>query len=214
MTFPNAYSGVKKIFTSQILVLIGAILIGVAAVMGGATAVSTTNGTMNIDVAVGTTAGAAGVALVGSVLIIVGYIINLVGLHQAGKDEKRYFKPAFIIAIVTLILAIVAGLFSDNASLQSVVSLISRIAEMFVIIFTIAGIGELANKLNRPQIASFGNKVLILILVAQILAVIANMIGSGNAAAGMSIAGSILAIVSYIAFLVYLSRGKNMLQSA
>ena len=182
--------------------------------MGGATAVSTTNGTMNIDVAVGTTAGAAGVALVGSVLIIVGYIINLVGLHQAGKDEKRYFKPAFIIAIVTLILAIVAGLFSDNATLQSVVSLISRVAEMFVIIFTIAGIGELANKLNRPQIASFGNKVLILILVAQILAVIANMIGSGNAAAGMSIAGSILAIVSYIAFLVYLSRGKNMLQSA
>ena len=214
MTFPNAYNGVKKIFTSQILVLIGAILIGVAAVMGGATAVSTTNGTMNIDVAVGTTAGAAGVALVGSVLIIVGYIINLVGLHQAGKDEKRYFKPAFIIAIVTLILAIVAGLFSDNATLQSVVSLISRVAEMFVIIFTIAGIGELANKLNRPQIASFGNKVLILILVAQILAVIANMIGSGNAAAGMSIAGSILAIVSYIAFLVYLSRGKNMLQSA
>lgn len=214
MTFPNAYSGVKKIFTSQILVLIGVVLIFIAALAGGTSAISAAGGNLDINIAVGTTATSAGIALVGSVLVIVGYIINLVGLSQAGKDERRFFRPAFIIAIAMLILSIVAGLFTDNYTLQNIVGIISGVAELIVIILTVLGIGELAFRLNRPQIASFGKKVMILIIVARLVSMITQSVGTGEAALVVAAIGSILGIVSYIAFLMLLSRGKNMLQTS
>ena len=210
MSFPNAYSGVKKIFTSQILILIGAVLVGIAAAVGSSVIASGTS----IQVNVGTTGASAGIALVGAVLVIVGYIINIVGLYQAGKDERRYLRPAFIIVIIALVLSIIAGLFSDNIGLQNAASFISKVAEIVVMIFTVAGISELANKLNRPQIARFGTKVLILIIIAQALAIIVKMIGSGNAAMAVAIASLILTVVGYIAYLVFLSKGKNMLKTS
>ena len=169
MSFPNAYSGVKKIFTSQILILIGAVLVGIAAAVGSSVIASGTS----IQVNVGTTGASAGIALVGAVLVIVGYIINIVGLYQAGKDERRYLRPAFIIVIIALVLSIIAGLFSDNIGLQNAASFISKVA-----------------------------------------AIIVKMIGSGNAAMAVAIASLILTVVGYIAYLVFLSKGKNMLKTS
>lgn len=211
MTFPNAFSGVKKIFTAQVLMLIGTILLAIVGVSAGA--VVSSGASISINVGAGLGAGAAAVALISAILILVAYVMNLVGLYQSGKDEARYLKPAFIISIIVLVLAIIGGFFSDNLSVQTTIRTISSVAQLIVMILTIIGIGELAKQLNQMQVASFGNKVLILVIVGQVISLIAGIIGSGNAAMAVAFVGSIFTIIAYVAFIVFLSKGKNMLSA-
>ena len=113
MTFPNAYHGVKKIFTAEILSIIAAFLALVTAVVAIVAAVSMAAGEEDAAAAAGL--GTVGLIIASGVLYIISYIMNLVGLHQAGKDEAN-FKTAFIIMIFTLILTVVTVIINTISS--------------------------------------------------------------------------------------------------
>ena len=107
MTFPNGYQGVKKLFTAEILQLICAgclILTGIAFLIGaGAAAAGSGSGALTLDVF-------GMIFLIATIVLpLIAYIISLVGLHQAAKDDEN-FRIAFIFAIIGLVLTVVAGI--------------------------------------------------------------------------------------------------------
>lgn len=210
MQFPNAYKGVSKLFIAEILALIGALVMvaGAGIAVGGAV---TALDTGSLDAAGGLVAGGAITMLGGLVLPIVGYILQLVGLGQASKDEPKNFKVAFIAAIVALVASLATSFASSVEWLGTVLTFVVGIANICVFVFTIGGIMELARQLNRPDVASLGNKILWMIIITYALSFVMKIIPIAELATVLGIASAVLSLVTYIVFLVYLSKAKKML---
>ena len=205
MTFPNALAGIKKIFTAEILAIAGTVLAGIGGVMLAAAAV--------IGNPVEAGFGAI-FAAIGLVVIIVSYIMNLVGLYQAGKDERKYFRTAFILSIAALVLSIVGGIAQSAAAKEMMVfGLITDIINIVVAVLVISGIMLLADKCLNEKVKKMGKNILIMWVIIYAIALVLKLIPSQTSAAAV-LAGvsAILLIVVYIIYLVYLSRAIKMLK--
>ena len=223
MKYPNAFHGVKKIFTAQLLQLIGMVCLLAAAVLGvTAVAAGLVAGSEGGVIAAG--AGTAVFAIAGVVLPLIGYIMNLVGLSQAAKDEEC-FRIAFWCAIFILVITIVntiCTVFNWYSSMDNVSRTVGNVMEIIIIVYVVAGISNLAGQLGRPEMIDLGTRIMILIIVMNGLAIIADLIPlifgfnetTGSIASVMMIIAAICGIVEYIAYLVYLGRAKSMLEAA
>lgn len=213
MRFPSAFSGVKKIFTAEILRLIASV-IGVITYVLLLVAISakTADGAF--------TSGGASLIL-GIVTMIIGlvaFIINLVGIIQAMKDEGS-FKVALIFVIIDVIAGILQGIFTSNQTVTSIFNVVQTLSTLLVMIFIIRGIQNLAVRLGNENVLNNGKTILTLIIVVQILALIAAIIATifkasdaANYTAGiLMIVSAAIEVVTTIMYLVFLGKAKNML---
>ena len=220
MRYPLAFGGVKKLFTSEILTLIAA----VCTLVGAVAAVLTLSALQNASEG-GVRGGAFVTLLLGvgaAVLLLIAYIMKLIGLKKAAMDEAK-FKQAFILAIIALILSAAASILNSlnigNGIVDNIVRVFAIVADIFITIYVIQGIQNLAFKLDDQEVNATGSKLLIIIVVFYILALIATLIpiffGANDATAVITgiieIIGSVLNLIAAIVFIVYLGKAKTML---
>ena len=215
MKFPNAANGVKKLFTAQVLSLIAAIatIIGLALLI-----ITAASAEANVEGGA-IAAGLGTIVLMGaaSVLILIAAIMSLVGLIQSAKDEGA-FKTALILIISSLIAAVVGGIFYQNATVQSICQIVQNLMSIFVTVFVIKGITNIAAKIGNDEVAQQGKSLLTIIVVFYALSLIANILVLVFGGMFASVLGGVLAVVAlvlniiaYIVYLSLLSKGKNML---
>ncbi|MBQ3264602.1 MAG: hypothetical protein IJH07_02370 [Ruminococcus sp.] len=223
MKFPNAAKGVKKIYTAEILALLSSIFLVIAAclfVFGYAAGeAGTANGS---DVGLAMAGGSMILALVfvlaWSVLALIAFILNIVGIVNASHDETN-FKSALLFLIVGIVSAILAGVFANsNGTVSSLLYSLYNLMNVFVTIFVIAGGVKLADRLNRGDVGRKGSNVLKLIIIINVLSLIASLISTfmggmvASVAAGvLLIVALVLNIVQYFMYLSFLSKAKKML---
>ena len=207
MTFPSAYSGVKKIYAAEIMTLISMILVGLVTVFAALAGVEAVQKFMIPEFVAGI------LTLVSMVLIIIAYILNLIGLGQAGKDERKFFRTAFILSIILIVLAIVSAVIQNmNVNDMDLIDLASRIIQIIVSVFTICGIMELAKKLNRSKIVAAGSRILILWTVIYAASIVTGFIKQETVQGIIAIVSFVLMIVAYCIYLSYLGRACRMLR--
>lgn len=233
MRFPNAYSGISKLFVAEILKLIATGLIfaaGIAAVIGsGSALVNLTEQSQvteeMIESLIANPGVIAGVflGLGAAILYIIAYIMNIVGLGQAGKDEPN-FRNAFIVSIGVLVITVVAAFLSGTnvggGAGSDITNAIIRACEIFVMISVIVGIMNLSDALNNEGMREFGRKIIIIISISIGIAIVVNFIsiffGNNSTVATvdgiLSIIAAIAAFVGYIAYIIYLAKAKRMLR--
>ena len=215
--FPNAAKGVKRIFTAEILGLIGAILTVIGLITGVITLAS-----MIADSATGTViaGGVTAIFMIGAgVLMIIAFIMNIVGISNAVKDEAS-FKTALIFVIVGIVGSVISSFFSGNPAVSSVGTVTTSLANLLSTVFVITGIINLADQLHNGAVSNKGNNVLKMIIAVNALGIIANLIvlimGGQTAsiiAGVIAIVAAVLSIVQYIMYLSYLSKAKKMLNA-
>ena len=216
--FPNAHNGVKKIYTAEILSLITAILLAAAAVVGLFAAGLAESGKTEADAA---TAGAAGgfllLFLAGGVLALIAFILNLVGIISAMKDEST-FKNALIFTIVGIAASVLASSFSKNETVSSFIQILVNFSELFVSLFVVQGIMALAARMNNSDMVERGNKVrwwlVITFAIPSLIKLISAvlMLKKAEAVAEvLALVAAVLTLVAYFIYLGYLSRAKKML---
>ena len=222
MKFPNAAKGVKKIFTAEILNLIGTIVMVIAAIAvaiggAGAAGAQTEEG---IALALG---GGMMVALiliaVYMILATIAYIMNLVGIINASKDETN-FKSALIFLIVGIVASMVSAFTQTGVPvLSSILDVISKICSLCVTLFIIQGVINLAEQIGNNELANKGRNLFkiitamyVLMLIAYVLVAVfrANPV-TATIAIVMVVIAMVLSVIQYILFLIYLSNAKNML---
>lgn len=206
MRFPKAYAGVKKIFTSEILSLISTILLVVVA------AVAAVN--ESGELSSGKDGAIAVIAIVGLIALVLGLIatiLQLVGLHSASKNEHA-FKTAFFFALIMLIITGVGGAVATKNE-DSIISDIPSLLNIFVFLFTVSGISNLARKLGREDMASFGTKILGLQIILSILSFVLQVFKTGSMENVLSVVAILLTAIVYIIYLIYLAKAKKMLQA-
>lgn len=216
--FPNAHNGVKKIYTAEILSLIVAILLAAAAVASLFAESLAESGRAEAEAA---TAGAAGsfllLALAGGVLALIAFILNLVGIISAMKDEPT-FKNALIFTIIGIAASVLASSFSKNETVSSFIQILVNFSELFVSLYVVQGIMALATRMNNSDMVERGNKVrwwlVITFAVPSLVRLISAvlMLKNAEAVAGvLSLIAAVLTLVAYFIYLGYLARAKKML---
>ena len=213
MKFPNAFAGVKKIFTSEILSLIAAVAAFIAAILGFATI-----GAVAAESAVGAGASLIGLAIFGvasGILYIIAFILQIVGVSNAAKDEPA-FKTALIFIIVGIVCSLVSSFTQSNGSattISSIFSTLQQVASLGVTVFIIQGIINLADKLNNGEVSAKGATIFKIIICIYCIIIVAYIVSIFSAAiAGiLTIIATVLSIVQYIVFLSFLAKAKKML---
>ena len=211
MSFPNAQKGVSKIFIAQILQLIGAIVSIISAVimLAGAAAVynAATEGAMAV-------LGVSAIVFIVSLIVaIVAFILNIVGLVQAQKDDQG-FRMALVFSLICIVLSIVSTLLvTANPNVANWMQFVITIFELAVFEYVVVGIMSLAQKLGNQGMVSYGSKVRIIITILYFILLMIRLFGNMNADFGviMGVISSILELVMYIAYIIYLGKAKKML---
>ena len=213
MRYPNAYKGVSQIYKAELIAILAVICTGIGAILA----------IFGVGVAdVGSEAVGAGFAITGglfvmatAVLMIVSYILNIIGVGNAAKDEVG-FRSAMIAIIIGIVAAIVAGIFANNEIVFLIAQLVSRICDIMVFWFCIGGISNLAEKLNDRAVVnktdSFTRLIIGIYIAGIVLAVIGTFVRGGGFLDGfIDVVGSVCSIVAYLAYLSLLRDAKDML---
>lgn len=223
MRYPDAFIGVKRIYTAQILMIIGSI-----ALVLGALIVST--GTS--DNSTGTLAGggllSGGVlALAAAILMLVGFIMEIVGIYTARRDEEA-FKKALIWVVVGIVLSVLSGsLQNSNSNLSNLFEAAGTATQLLTTYFIIMGVRNLAVKMDNMEVVAKSDTTMKVVLAIYIVQIILGIVGivigiaapekdgalfaaTGSLGALAAIAG-ILGIIAFILLLSLLSKAKDML---
>ena len=216
MKFVNAYKGVKKLFVVEIIQIAAALVLLIGAIIA---AVNVTSGA-NL-VAGGTLISISGIAL------IVAFILTLIGLIQAGRDES-HFKTGLWVIIIAIVLGAVSSILRMIPNVPPVVVTIANILDaissassLAVLILTLFGISGIASQLGNEEMAQRGivlsNWIVILFGVSILLGLIPTFfLNVANPISIMfaffAIAASALELVVYVLILIYYIDAIKMLE--
>ena len=215
MKFPNAAKGISKIFTSEILALIAAIATGVASILAAV---------MYASAKTNSTAGAAAsgigtlvLVLGASVLLVIALILKIVGVVQTSKDEDS-FKMIIYLTIFTLIVAVVAAIFSRVTFLSNIANAVSAIGSFVTTLLIILGIGNLGVQVGNDEVIDKCSSQFKLILGIGIVALLARFfciflptVPAQGIVIALAVVALVLNIIQYILYLSLLSKAKKML---
>ena len=213
MRYPNAFKGVSQIYKAELIAILAVACTGIGAILA----------IFGVGVAdVGSEAVGAGFAITGglfviatAVLMIVSYILNIVGVGNAAKDESG-FRSAMIAIIIGIVASIVAGIFSNKEVVCLLAQLVSKICDIMVFWFCIGGIRNLADKMNDRNIAnkadSFTKLIIGIYIAGIVLAIIGSFVKAGGFLDGfIDVAGAVCSIIAYLSYLSLLKGARDML---
>lgn len=215
MKFPNAAKGISKIFTSEILALIAAIATGVATILAVV---------MYASAKTNSTAGAAAsgigtlvLVLGASVLLVIALILKIVGVVQTLRDEDS-FKMIIYLTIFTLIVAVVAAIFSRVTFLNNIANAVSAIGSFVTTLLIILGIGNLGVQVGNDEVIDKCSSQFKLILGIGIVALLARFfciflptVPAQGIVIALAVVALVLNVIQYILYLSLLSKAKKML---
>ena len=215
MKFPNAFSGIKKIWLAELLMLLAAV-IGIVLIFVIA-ANSTVQGEAIIvnKAAVETPSAILGIAA--AVIALVAFILNLVGLIIARKDDGA-FKIALIVTLLGVVASAVSAIWSSNQTLNKWMDTAITIFSMLASYYVLTGIANLADQIPDEATKAVALKSRTLVegtfCATAIFKLIINIfkIQDGSTIYTiLAIVAAVLELVSYILYLRALSKGKKML---
>lgn len=234
MRFPNAYKGISKMFVAEILKLIAAGLIvagsiatifsGVGSVIGAAIENADVTEQQLDQMITAPGALIAGIVMGGiaMLLFIIAYILNLVGLGQASRDEDN-LRNAFIVSIVVLIVSIISAIITStnvaSGTGGDIAQVVRTVAEIFVMISVIIGVQNLARALGDRGEQVLGNRLLTVITISLIVSAVATFISIFFNNSVMQTVDGILGIiagvamiVAYIMYIIFLGKARRILR--
>ena len=199
MKYPNAYKGVKKLFVVELLAVVAAILAVVASALS---AIGLTNTAL--------VATAGSLALSSTIVLIVVFILQLVGLHQAGKDEKL-ISYAFCVAVLSILVSVVGSILASFKSVAILVIIgnvcqaLANASGIVIAWFTLKGIAALAGRLGDSAMKKRGETLAFYVIFFVLLSLVFEVLDAvlkGVELKWLMVTIAILAIIASIAELV------------
>ena len=200
MRYPNAYTGVSKIYLAAVFSVVAL----VAAFLTGLSGVAAFAG-----------AGLGGFAffgLVTIVLLIASVVWNISGILHAKKDEQ-----SFGIALLWIIIGFVAGILNNRLSNVPLLGLLTgaakTVSSFLTCFFVMQGIGNLAYSLSDSDVAARAENVSKLLMIFYGIQVLADLLsGIGILSGLLGVVSLVVGIIASVLYLVVLSRAKEMLR--
>ena len=171
MKFPNAYKGVKKLFICELIAVVAALLGVVAAILSAI-------GLKNSAVV----AAAGAMALSSVIALIVVFILQLIGLHQGGKDEML-IQYAFCVTILGVVLAVASSILANFNGrgielARTFVDSATKVAQLLAAYYVLMGIANLARKLNDSRMEKQGRALANWVIIFFVISILFNTLST------------------------------------
>ena len=152
-----------------------------------------------------------------SVLLVIALILKIVGVVQTSKDEDS-FKMIIYLTIFTLIVAVVAAIFSRVTFLNNIANAVSAIGSFVTTLLIILGIGNLGVQVGNDEVIDKCSSQFKLILGIGIVALLARFfciflptVPAQGIVIALAVVALVLNVIQYILYLSLLSKAKKML---
>lgn len=213
MELKSAKRGVGMIYIGEILSLCAVVLAAVSSVI---VALSATNGgTTNISD--GGLAGIGLIAILAFIAVFLAFIFQVVGIGRASKEEPE-FKKAMAFLIGGLIVSFVAGFFGNSEVVKDIAGMLGNFCNLMVTIYIIQGCSYLAKKVGDEHVEKMASSTVKIITALYVVSILLGLVTAFISSREMVVVAGILAIViavvsviAYILFLKVLSQTKNIL---
>ena len=217
MKFDNAKTGIKRIYTAEVLSIIAAIVAIVAAVLLFILGSFTKDGKVNVTDVISTIS-----LIVAGVIAFVAYIMNIVGISTASKDSAD-FKNALYMVIGAILTSAASSLLQKSApGLAGALQISENIFELFTSYYIINGCTTLANQVGNAAVEAEGKKTMKLFLTVWIVSIVVATLGKiiekvstspvlTIIAGILAIAALVLGLVCYFIFLKLLRKTIDIL---
>lgn len=154
---------------------------------------------------------------VAGVMGIIALILMIVGTIQTAKDEPS-FKMIIYLAVLNIIVAIIAALFSGNQFVNNLANGFNSVVSFITSILVVIGVANLARQLLNTELAEKCAKLLRVIIWVGMLSLMTRFFsifwGSKVALViiiFLGVISIILSIIQYILYLSMLSKAKKIL---
>ena len=213
--YENAKNGIGKIFTAQVLAILGVICTFVAAIFAAVTATAVSE-----NLSGGALGGSIGLALftlASVVFLVLAYILELVGLNKAGKDEPL-IKKAFVAAIFGLILSIVLGTLATATTISWLIDIkdiCNFIISLIIVHHVTYGVANICPSISDKamNVWKVYMATIILAIVVNIVTIVLSLLGLYTSSAILvlvfAIVDAILQLVAYVMFVSFLGKAKK-----
>lgn len=215
MRFPNAFRGVKKIWLAELLMLLAAIVGIVLIVVIAANSSLVGEEVIVNEDAVKTPAAILGIGT--ALIALVAFVLNLLGLINARKDDSA-FSIALFVTLLGIVASVISSIWSGNQGLVKWMDTVLTICSMFASYYVLTGIANLAEQFPDEATKALALKSRTLVegtfCATAIFKLIINIfkIQDGSTIYTiLSIVALVLELVSYVLYLRALSKGKKML---
>ena len=150
------------------------------------------------------------IPVVGAILAIIGFVMNLLALYGASKLEQGY-HTAFILSIVGIVVSIISAF--AKGFVGTLVGIVSTVVSLGIIYFVIMTTNGLLKGNGDGEIAQKGEKVWKLNLICTVVSVVLSVVAliAPGLAAVLAVIVAIVEIVAYILYLVYLNKSYKAL---
>ena len=208
MKFPNAYKGITKILTSEIMeIVISAMMIVFLCIQF----------TLYPDTSdYGALPGLPAFMIVIGVMGVISLAVYLVGVVQAKKEEHE-FRLALIMSIIALALQIASGAVGFvSHNIGEWIEFGFEIIELIAFESVVTGVINIAKRIGDEKIISIGKKMRILVTFIWIAMIAAKAMEfiSGDAAEYVKFAHAVLEVADHILFMILLAKARKMLARA
>lgn len=175
----NARSGMGLLHMSAVIsfaIAAATILMSFLAIIFNNQLEKAANSLNALDGAFGAAALIGILAVLIAIAAIVGFVIEMVGLNTAGKDDQGY-KQAFNFVWIGIAVSIIASIAGKVAVLSALLSICSTVISLYVIYLIIETTKKLLNIAGHSETAAEGDKVLMFQLCASAGTVLYTIIG-------------------------------------
>lgn len=151
------------------------------------------------------------IPLVGWILAIVAFVLNLVALYGASKLEQGYYN-AFICSIVGIVISILSGLVKKGI-LVTILDIVSSVVSLGIIFFVISTTVGLLKARGADDVAQKGETVWKINLICTVAGIILTLLAAliPVVAAVLLVILAIVEIVGYVLYLMFLYKSYNIL---
>lgn len=212
MKYPNASDGVNKIYMSEILALTASVIVVICSVIG--MLCFDDPDLENLVIIMGV------IIICALGLFVAGYILQIVGIVRASKDEPA-FKVSVIAIVAALITTILEAVFYGNHFASFIVEIAGDVSKFFLVHYIIHGIMHIAEHLERQDMIKKGNFIFRIIYIAigfEIIVRIFELIFGKEVGEQLSmpfgVAANVFQAAEYFMFLIYVGRANKMLKNA
>jgi hypothetical protein len=215
MRFPNAFRGVKKIWLAELLMLLAAIVGIVLIVVIAANSSLVGEKVIVNEDAVKTPAAILGIGT--ALIALVAFVLNLLGLINARKDDSA-FSIALFVTLLGIVASVISSIWSGNQGLVKWMDTVLTICSMFASYYVLTGIANLAEQFPDEATKALALKSRTLVegtfcatAIFKLIISIFKIQDGSTIYTILSIVALVLELVSYVLYLRALSKGKKML---
>ena len=216
MTYPNAAKGIEKLHIAEILIIIGTIIDDLSVYL-------LSEDGLNLDIESIGNVWLIVIMLVvssGSLLIIIGDILNLIGLRLASKDDKLFKIPlylTFALIIALIIIQIVPRVIfieTHGEAINEFMEYVEEIIELVQIVCVIVVCRKMARGLNGTNMVTLSNRMLalegIVILVSIVASIIILIVSEATLICAIVV--EVIEIIAQVTYLLYVDKAIEFLK--